>query len=273
MRKKIVKILSILFPNLVVSYAYNQLTNPQIKKLRPNEQVVLDKALKEKFQYQGFDIQLYTWKGGSDSILLVHGWEGQAGNFADLIEKFVENNYTVYAFDGPSHGFSSKGKTSILQFVDLVGILIKKYGATKLMSHSFGGVAATYALSLNPELKIDKYILLTVPDKFLERIDDVAKQVGITEKVKNKLIARLDIETGNNVKNLNVSEFVKNINVNKALIIHDTNDKVLPINRSKNVHQNWKNSEFLEISNTGHFRILRTDYVIEKSLEFFKDGL
>lgn len=268
MKKTVVKILSTLLPKQVAKFAYNQLTNPQIKKLRPNELLVLDKSHKEILKFQDFKIQLYTWLSGQDTVLLIHGWEGQAGNFADLIQKLLEQNYTVYAFDAPSHGFSSKGKTSLFEFTELVGILIRKFGVSKLVSHSFGGVATTYALLNNLDLKINKYVLLTTPDKFSERIDDVSEQVGITSKVKNILINRLEKETALNVNNLNVSDFVKTINVDRALIIHDKKDTVIPISRSKNVHKNWKVCEFIEVEGTGHFRILRTKFVLEKTLEF-----
>ncbi|MCO6496763.1 MAG: alpha/beta hydrolase [Chitinophagaceae bacterium] len=272
MKKSLIKLISTLFPNLVVSYAYNMLTNPQIRKLRPNEIGVLDKSEKDTMKFHDFDIRLYTWKGGEDKVLLVHGWEGQAGNFSDLIEELIAHNYTVYAFDAPSHGFSSKGKTSFFQFAELVGILIRKYEVKKLVSHSFGGVAVTYALYTNPDLAIDKYVLLTVPDKFTERMDDVFKMYGITQGVKNKLIARLEDETGLDIRNTNVSEFVKSIKVGKALIIHDKDDTVIPIYRSKNVQSNWKNAELVEVSGTGHFRILRTKPVIGMVVEFFKNN-
>lgn len=271
MRKTIIKTLSILLPNQVANFAYKQLTNPQIKKLRPHEIEVLDKAKKDFFIFKGFDIQTYIWKGGEKKVLLIHGWEGQAGNFADLVAELIAKNYTVYSFDGPSHGFSSKGKTSLFEFTELVGILIKKWNITKLVSHSFGGVATTYALSTNLDINIEKYVLLTTPDKFSERIEDVSKQVGITEKVKNKLIKRLEKETSFDINDLNVSEFVKTINVEKAFIIHDKKDKIIPIHRSKNVHQNWKNCEFHEIEGTGHFRILRTKMVIDKTIHFLEE--
>jgi pimeloyl-ACP methyl ester carboxylesterase len=268
MKKLLVKTLCFLAPNQMVKIAYDRLANPQITKLRPHEIKVLEAAEKTIFSFKGFDIQTYTWPGGNDQVLLIHGWEGQAGNFADLIEQLIAQNYTVHAFDGPSHGFSSRGRTSLFEFTELVGILIRKFGVCKLVSHSFGGVATTYALFCNPDLHIERYVLLTTPDKFSERIQDVADQVGITEKVKQKLIHRLEIETGENVSNFNVSEFVKTIDVAQALIIHDKNDTVIPIHRSKNVYQSWKVCEFWEIEGTGHFRILRTEVVLQRVLEF-----
>lgn len=270
MKKLLVRIASNLFPNQITSFAYEQLTNPQVRKLRENELGTLEKAEKEKYKFKDFDIQLYTWKGGDKKVLLIHGWEGQAGNFSDLIEKLLAHGFTVHSFDAPSHGFSSKGRTSLFEFTELVGILIKKFDVKLLVSHSFGGVATTYALFENQDIEIEKYVLITTPDKFIERIDDVSEMVGITDKVKNRLISRLENETNNDVKNLNVSEFVKSINVKKSLIIHDIDDKVIPVSRSKNVHQNWTESEFMEIEGTGHFRILRTEKVINKVIDYLK---
>ncbi|MEM6539897.1 MAG: alpha/beta hydrolase [Bacteroidota bacterium] len=273
MKKRLVHLASILFPKRVVAFAYHQLTSPQIRKLRPHELLVLEQSEQESLRFQDFDIQLYTWSGGKKSVLLIHGWEGQAGNFSDLIQALREKNYTIYAFDAPSHGFSSRGKTSLFEFTELVSVLIKKYKVRKLVSHSFGGVATTYALFQNPDLVIDRYVLFTVPDRFVERINDVAERVGITENVKNRLIAKLEAETGLSVADLNVSDFVRHIQVGKSLILHDKKDTVIPIERSKNVKKHWNNAHLIPVENTGHFRILRSPEVIAKAIAFLNDNL
>lgn len=268
MKKKAVQLASHLFPGLIANFAYNQLTHPQVLKLRTHELTVLDQADQQIFKYKNFDIKCYHWKGGEKRILLVHGWEGQAGNFSDLIQKLQVAGYSIYAFDAPSHGFSSKGKTSFFDFSELVGIMIKKYNIMELISHSFGGVACTYALYSNPELKIDKYVLITTPDKFSQRIDSVSNQVGITDKVKRKLIDRLEKETEKKVTEMNVSDFVKHIGINKVLILHDEKDKVIPITQSENVAANWDSCKLVRIQDTGHFRILRTESVLDLIINF-----
>lgn len=268
MKKTIVRTLSTLLPSLMVKFAYQQLTNPQQRKLRANEIETLDKAQKEIFPFKGFDIQTYYWPGGANKVLLIHGWEGQAGNFSDIIERLLAEGFSVYAFDGPSHGFSSRGKTSLFEFNELVGEMIKKSDAKNLISHSFGGVATTYSLYASPTIEIDKYLLLTTPDRFLDRIDDISRQVGITRQVKLRLISRLEKEIDLDVDRLNVSDFVSKINVKEALIIHDKNDKVIPISQSRAIHEKWPACAFMEIEGTGHFRILRTDFVIDKAITF-----
>jgi len=268
MNKTIVRTLSKVFPSLVVSFAYKQLTNPQVKKLREHEVQVLELAKQEDFQFKEFTIKLYEWGSGKKEILLIHGWEGQAGNFADLVEQLLAKDYKVFAFDGPSHGHSSRGKTSLFEFTELVAVLIKKFQVRTLISHSFGGVATTFALYENQDIQIDKYLLLTTPDRFIERIEDVSKLIGITENVKRKLITKLEKETGRDVNALNVSDFVQKVQVQESLIIHDREDKVIPMERSKNVHRNWPQSKFAEVEGTGHFRILRDPLVSKYVIDF-----
>ena len=152
-----------------------------------------------------------------------------------------------------------------------MGQLIKKYNVTKLVSHSFGGVAETYALSVNKDITIDKYLLFTTPDKFTERIDDVAIKIGITTKVKKKLIQRIEEEVRHDISVLNVSNFVKSVNVRKALILHDLNDTIIPIEQSRNVSENWDVCALHPVENTGHFRILRTKSVLEKAIDFLNN--
>lgn len=269
MRKSVVKVLCFLFPQLMTNLAYKKLTNPQIHKLRPYEIDFLETATKETLPFLNFTIQLYQWGNPqNESVLLIHGWEGQAGNFSDLIPKLLQQNYYVIAFDAPSHGFSSKGTTSLFEFSDLVAILIERFNCSKITSHSFGGVATTYALYRNPALKIDKYALLTTPDKFSQRIDTVADVVGISEKVKQRLIQRLEQEMNIDVQSIGVSLFVQTISVQEALIIHDKNDRVIPLEQSQNVQHHWKNCSLKVIEGTGHFRILRTESVLDDLVQF-----
>ena len=268
MKRPIGRLLSYLFPSTSADLGYRVLTSPQVMKLRDHELLTLNKSTQSDLAFNNFTIRTYEWKRGEDKVLLVHGWEGQAGNFADLIEKLIAKNYTVYAFDGPSHGFSSKGSTSLFEFIELVEILIRKYEVKKLISHSFGGVATTYSLHAHPDLEIDKYALITTPDRFVDRIDSLSKLAGFSSKAQQILIDRLEAEIGLKVETLNVSDFVKTMNVKNGYIIHDKKDVVIPIEQSRRVHHNWPNSTMEEVEGTGHFRILRTEEVLEKVLAF-----
>ncbi|MGB6038120.1 MAG: alpha/beta hydrolase [Cryomorphaceae bacterium] len=263
-----VHIASSLFPTYFTKKAFKFLVNPQVRILRRHELEVLEQARQEDFPFQDYTIKTYTWNEGNEPILLVHGWEGQAGNFADLIAVLVGKGYTVHSFDGPSHGFSSKGSASIMEFTQLVGVMIRRLKVKKLVSHSFGSVATTYALYQNRDLEIDKYALLTTPDRFTQRVDQISAQVGISQKVKHRLIEKLEKEFNLKAAELNVSDWVKEINVKSACIWHDRTDKVIPIFQSETVNEAWPESELRITENTGHFRILRTEDIIHEVVDF-----
>lgn len=272
MRKEIVKIVSHLFPRIIAYHAYKTLTNPRLKKIRPHEIQMLDKAAKEQIRYRKFNIQLYKWGNPDDeSILLVHGWEGHSGNFADIVEALVRNGYFVLAFDGPSHGHSTKGQTNLLEFSDLVVNVLEKYRPKKIISHSFGAVVTTYALSRMP-IKIEKYVLLTTPDSFLERVNYISHQVGISKKAYARLIQKLEDELKTEVSSISVSKFVTKVAVRDALILHDTSDKIIPIRQARLVNESWENSILEEIESTGHFRILREPFVINRIVAFLNNS-
>ena len=272
MIKVLVRIASCLFPGVVVERAYRVLTNPQVHKLRAHEGEVLDRAKRSHIRFNKFRIQVYEWGNSRhERVLLVHGWEGQAGNFADLIPHLLERNFHIVAFDGPAHGFSSRGQTSFFEFSALVSEMIRRYECRKLISHSFGGVATTYALAQHPELEIDRYVLLTVPDRFSQRIDAVVRQVGTTRRVKRLLVERMEREMDVRVGEVNVSNFVRAVNVKRALILHDKKDRVIPLTQAQSVAANWRQCTLDILEGTGHFRILRTPRVAERVVAFMTD--
>ncbi|MEO0472084.1 MAG: alpha/beta hydrolase [Bacteroidota bacterium] len=256
MMRNLIRIASAIAPGPISRLAYDKLTNPQLHKLRLFEEEVLAKADVNWEDFQGKKVCTYRWGSGNRRILLIHGWEGQAGNFWAIVDALLAMDYTVYAFDAPSHGRSDKGPTSMFAFTDWVKYQIQSLGVNKLISHSFGGVATTYALSQLPETEIEQYLMITTPDRFSQRIQDVSEQVGINETVKQRLIDRLTAETKQDLTKLNVSDFVQQIKVKEALIIHDRDDRVIPLSYSEGVHAKWPQSRLEVIEGTGHYRIL-----------------
>lgn len=268
MKKMLINIASHLVPRIVVQMALHQLNNPQVRKLRKHEEQVLQTAVQTRFRFKSFDIQHYHWAGSGPRVMLIHGWEGQAGNFADIIEKLREQDYEIIAFDGPSHGHSSKGSTSPVEFCELVGTLMDRHQPTHLVSHSFGGVPTTFALSQRPQLAIESYVLLTTPDRFMDRIDEISNQVGVSNGVRNRLVAKLRQDIGLPLESLNVSDFVQKANVKRSLILHDEADRIVPLAISERIQRNWPISRLEVVRGTGHYRILREEEVVKRVIAF-----
>lgn len=270
--KNLLRLASLLMPGWVAHRAYQQLTQPQVRKLREHELAVLEEAQKSRLAFQQFEIQLYQWGEGGEPLLLIHGWEGQAGNFAEWIEPLLAAGFTVHGFDAPSHGFSSRGGASLFEFGQLVEQLIDRFAVKKLLSHSFGGVATTFALTDRPDLHIERYGILTIPNRFLDFVEDIARKYGMTDRVKQRLLDRVQRETGYDPATLVVSEFVQHIDsVQAALLIHDREDRVIPFSKAEAVAAAWPPVQLEAVTGTGHFRILRTPAVIERMVGWLAD--
>jgi predicted alpha/beta hydrolase family esterase len=266
------KILSRLAPGFVSKKLIHQLHHPSVKKLRPHEIARLQESKQSLVHFKSHKVKCYSWKSTSNpalgEVILVHGWEGQAGNFADFIPLLLDAGFDVFAFDAPGHGFTLSEDTSVFEFLEVVKSFLQKRKPKFIVSHSFGGVAVSNALS-DLDLKVKKYLLFTTPNSFGERIRDLSAQMGVSKKVVERVKRYFVEEEGFDLNGLSVAEFVQKADVEEALIIHDENDGVIGIDQSETVVNVWPAARLLRMQGTGHFRILRDD----RSLQFGKSFL
>ena len=201
---------------------------------------------------------------GNKVALCVHGWEGQGANFGGLVDTLLNRGYKVVAYDGPSHGFSSKGKTNWFDYIALTGEMAKEYNPEIIISHSFGSVASAAMLREHPDLEIKQWYLITSPHDVKERIKDFTVPLGVTERTVSKLVPMLEADTGEHIDDLNMSVFCADLkHVKEAFIVHGLADKVLPIHNSRRLEKDFPQAELIELEGLGHFRILWSDSLIE----------
>ncbi len=248
-------------PSLAAKQVYRVMSNPRVKKLRAFENEVLDQATRAIIKYGKFNIQTYAWGDSSErTALLVHGWEGQAGNFGGIVPLLLKKGYQVISFDAPSHGHSSKGSTNLFQYIGLVSQLMSEHKPQFVLSHSFGSIASAVALTENQHLSIEQWILVTSPFSFRERLEGVRQMVNVTERTISKLISQFESDTNQLVDDLSMEKYCAQIeNVGQIRIIHSIDDKILPIEASRQVHAQLPKSEMIELKELGHYRVLWSD--------------
>lgn len=256
--KLIIQILQLLSPKLVSSMAYHFMSKPKIRKLRDSEETVLDKSTKEKIAYKNFQIQKYQWGNQNHkTALLIHGWEGQAGNFASVVDILVQRSYHVIAFDAPAHGKSTIAKTTMFEFAEFLESQFFTLNPRLIISHSFGSVNTATIFRNNPAFKTDLWIMVTTPHRFLTRVNEISNHFGLNNKVKTELINRIQEDSNENINQLNMGVYCKELsNVGKAIIVHSRADKVLPIKGAREVAKVFSESKLIELDHLGHYSIL-----------------
>lgn len=259
--KRIIQILQLFSPKLVSKIAYTKLSNPRIRKLRDSEESILNQAHTEEITYKKFKIHKYQWgKENQNTALLVHGWEGRAGNFAGIIDDLIQNKYHVVSYDAPAHGKSSINKTSMFEFAEFLESEFTNIMPHVIISHSFGSVNTATIFRNNPEFNLDMWIMVTTPYNFMSRVNEISDYFGIKSKTKNELIKLIQNDTNEDINNLNMATYCQELsNVKKAIIVHSRTDKVLPIEGAREVAKAFKRSSLIELDNLGHYNILWSD--------------
>lgn len=255
------KTMSKIAPGYAARKIHNYISNPRVRKLRAFETNVLERAECEQITFRQFEIQKYTWGDTKNPIaLLVHGWEGHAGNFGNLVSLLCDKGYQVVAYDGPAHGKSSKHSTNMFEYADFMTQKIAQHKPSLIISHSFGTITTLLGLVRNPKFHLQQWFIVTTPFSFHEYVLRLKKQLGLSARTFDKLKFLLERGSKSSIEDLNVAISAKELNGNcQITIIHSPQDKVIPVEDARKVHNCLPTSELIEPANLGHYKILWSD--------------
>ncbi|MFK7797014.1 MAG: alpha/beta hydrolase [Aureispira sp.] len=252
-----------IWPSFLANQVYHFMSNPNIRKLRDFEEVILERSHKARVSFGDFELQTYAWGDPkNETVLMIHGWEGQAGNFGALVDILLAKNYYVLSYDGPSHGRSSKGNTSMFEMGEVATFFMKKHQPNYLISHSFGSISTIYGLARNPDLLIKKWLVVTTPYNFKDRLQGVADFLGVTDRTIKKVIQKVEADTGESVDVMNVDDYSVHLTdcLKNIVMVHSKSDKVIPIEDSRKVQKALgARASLTELDNIGHYSILWSD--------------
>lgn len=256
------KFLNFLSPKLAAKAAIELSSYPRRRAVRDFESSAYDTAECSVMIYKDYEIELYKWGTGAKKLLLVHGWEGHAGHFSKIIERLDKKAWTAYSFDAPAHGYSTGKRADNFDFSCMLGAYLDDRSFDAMICHSFGCVAAAFALGAKPEIKIPNCIMIAPPDTFRGRVKQIQNFLGLSEKTADHVLEYYCKLLNMEIDDLSVSYFAPLSSIQTATIITDINDKVSPFKWSKSIHNSWQISELIPVKDKGHYKILFDDEVI-----------
>ncbi len=262
------KFLQFLAKPLAADFMLNIFQIPLKHEMPNREQIMFKSALKERLKIPGInkEIQVYSYGYSKKKILILHGWAGRGTQLFTISDKLLENGYMVISIDGPAHGFSEGKRTNMNEFIKTIKTVQKKYGLfTAAIGHSFGGMVL---LKCTKEfLKINKLVVMGTANDIEEIIHDLAHKLKLKSSTANYVLHKLQKQFDNNLETLTSEASAKCIDI-PTLVIHDTDDREVPVSCAYKIRQNLSNGSLLITHNLGHQRILKDISVQNRIIEF-----
>ncbi len=213
-------------------------------------------------------IAVYSWGKGNKKALLVHGWSGRATQMFKITDALLGLGYSVTGFDAPAHGKATGNKTMMPEFIKAIEKVNEKHGPFDVaVGHSMGGIAL---LNVQGNHSVfNKLVIIGAPDSIFNIFHNFVKMLELKPVVAEKLISIFEKITKKSIFDFHGSRQTKKIK-KPVLIIHDENDKEVPVSDALNNFKQLSNGDLLITKGLGHTRLMKNKMVIDKIINFIR---
>ncbi len=255
-------------------YAAKLFTTP-IKHKIPNREHEMDKnstqnvlnvpAINKK-------VVVYEYGNCSKKILLVHGWSGRGTQLYKIADELLKNNYSTVSFDAPAHGKSESKNTIMVEFIESILEIDRKFGPfDAVIGHSLGGMALMNAL--NSGLKTNKIVTIGSANVVLDIFIDFVKKIEMNPKQVELLRLYFEKKYNKTMDSLSSYNNVSKIEI-PILVIHDENDDEIPVADAREISKYFNpevsRGKLMITKGLGHRKILGDENVINEIINFVK---
>lgn len=263
-------------PELFKTFLTELAFHPPIMKERP---LFLEWRLKAKESWlpvASIDrlIKIYRWSHDHSesksrkSVLLVHGWAGRSLQLNAFIQPLLEQGYDVISFDAPAHGESTGFSTNFFEFVESVKAVVdNQKDVEAVVAHSMGSGAVLANL---PYYNFISKVVLIAPHFDMDHeIRKWALNSGLTSLMFEELKSHLEMKYQKSLADCNPKNLLDLID-SDVLLIHDMDDQPTSYHNSLKLKEKLPKAEIMLTQKLGHYRIIKTDEIVKKAVDFIK---
>ena len=203
-------------------------------------------------------------------MLLVHGWNGRAGQFHAIARSCHDAGLDVTALDLPGHGGSDDRHTALPEFVDAISEVYAHHGPfDHVIGHSIGAIAVLNGPRFG--LKFKKIVTISIPaTKVRSLFQSFTEMFGLSvEKYTDLLIERASKKYNADPNSFDPCIVSKDLD-SEVLIIHCRDDEDAGVSESIQLNTMVDGSELYIASGLGHRRILRDAEVVSRVVDFLR---
>ena len=220
-------------------------------------------------------IRGYTWLPADGTykatVLLVHGWSGQALSMWPFINPLLEKDFRVIAMDAPAHGSSHGKTTNILKVSTALREFLRNEPELQgIIAHSFGGPVTAFTLRQymrDNTLPTRNVVTLGAPDTFSYMVQEFSEMLSIPPGPINYLINHLETLLGEKLAAMGTGSFFRTVEGLNLLVIHDRGDDRVPAEQAGLMAEHIHDAKLMLTEGLGHRRILRDEKVITAAID------
>jgi pimeloyl-ACP methyl ester carboxylesterase len=199
----------------------------------------------------------YTFyqRGTGPTIVLIHGLFSNLGSMIAIAQDLMAREFRVVLFDAPAHGEARGTRTDPLEVSELIRRIGKQLGDIHaVICHSLGVMWALAAW--NTEFRAKTLISISGLSNQKYLVDKFIEKYRIGSDVAEGFIKAIEQRFGDTVWiDWSPAEMVKALDI-PGLIIHGTQDDVVPPAHAEHLHANWSNARVEMIDGVGHLDIM-----------------
>ena len=259
------KTLSKVSPKAAANSAFELFRKVRKKGIKEQEKPFYKDARESQFVFENEVVHRYEFGNPeNDIVILLHGWDSNAGSMYKFVEPLLAKNKYVLSFNLPGHAFHKSNTSNIYESKET----FKKFMSTipkgrkiDIISHSFGSGVIGYGLS-ELDIEVNTLVFLTTPDKIEDIFTDYKKMIGLNDKAYQHLLVKASEIVGEDLTQLSISKKLENAQFKHLHLFHNTRDKVLPYKNSKQISENIPDSTLHTLEKMGHYKMLWNDELL-----------
>jgi pimeloyl-ACP methyl ester carboxylesterase len=212
----------------------------------------------------GHDLAVWDW-GDGPTVLLVHGWNGNAAQLSGFVAPLLRAGCYVAAPDLPAHGISGGTHTNVRALADAILHLGRRVGPIHaVIAHSFGATATVLALAQG--LAARRAVLIAPPVDLPRYPSGFGAALGLSRRSAEAMAARLDALLGGRDAYDILRAAGAVARTTRAAVLHDPDDREVPFAEGRALAAAWPGAQFMPIPRAGHSRALRDPEVIARAV-------
>lgn len=256
----------------IVKKVYQAFFSPSQYEVKSVDREIIERGNNYRIPFDGGELTVTTWGDGGPRVLLMHGWGGARAQMTGFVEPLLSAGYRVTAYDQPAHGESDGKMTNLIEIAPTMSLVMKREGKFEaIIAHSFGTLITSYALARLNFPPPSKLIYFGAFNRLLDSLPRFQVLANLPDEVMDGLSAAISENFGKDVLDVIVNEtLVPQIHV-PALMFHDTDDNVTPVEDSRAIAKAWENASFIETKGLGHRGALQSDAIIDQVVKFIKE--